>query len=114
MRRQQQGGEQPGDAAADDHRPVAPAECLQSHGSGHRQHALDRGRARHGDRGIDRHLVPSSSPARGGYSASVMRFMCGQRLHGRTNSTVGMLHRDVVAIEHSVSSTTRAGCSRPT
>ena len=28
---------------------------------------------------------------------SVMRFMCGHRLHGRTNSTSGELHGDVVA-----------------
>ena len=41
-----------------------------------------------------------------------MRFMCGQRLHGRTNSTSGCCTETLSLIEHSVSSTTRAGFSR--
>ena len=40
---------------------------------------------------------------------SVMRFMCGQRLQGRTNSICGNSTATLSAIEHSVTSTTRAG-----
>src|SRR4051812_3415376 len=40
---------------------------------------------------------------------SVMRFMCGQRLHGFTNSTSGNSAFTLSAIEHSVTITTRLG-----
>ena len=40
---------------------------------------------------------------------SVMRFMCGQKLHGRTNSTSGSSAFTLSAIEHSVTITTRFG-----
>src|SRR5205085_261515 len=40
---------------------------------------------------------------------SVMRFMCGQRLHGLTNSTPGSSAFTLSAIEHSVTITTRFG-----
>ena len=46
--------------------------------------------------GSMRDLVRHVSSARR-MLASVMRFICGHRLHGRTNSIVGMLHGDVVA-----------------
>ena len=38
-----------------------------------------------------------------------MRFMCGQRLHGLTNSTSGSSAFTLSAIEHSVTITTRFG-----
>ena len=41
--------------------------------------------------------------------SSVIRFMCGQRLHGLTNSTFGVSAATFEAIEHSVTSTTRGG-----
>ena len=41
--------------------------------------------------------------------SSVMRFMCGHRLHGPTNSTSGTSPLMLEAIEHSVISTTRLG-----
>src|SRR6516225_1125598 len=41
--------------------------------------------------------------------ASVIRFMCGQRLHGRTKATSVSRAAMLSLIEHSVSSTTRAG-----
>ena len=37
---------------------------------------------------------------------SVMRFICGQRLHGRTNSTLGASTATLSLIEHSVTSST--------
>ena len=40
---------------------------------------------------------------------SVIRFMCGQRLQGRTNSVSGKSTATLSAIEHSVTSTTREG-----
>ncbi len=38
-----------------------------------------------------------------------MRFMCGQRLHGRTNSTLGASTATLSLIEHSVTSSTFDG-----
>ena len=43
--------------------------------------------------------------------ASVIRFMCGHRLQGRTNSMSGYCSATLSLIEHSVTSTTRAGRS---
>ena len=40
---------------------------------------------------------------------SVIRFMCGQRLHGRTKSTSGWAVATLSLIEHSVTMTTRLG-----
>src|SRR4051812_43096974 len=40
---------------------------------------------------------------------SVMRFMCGHRLHGRTNSMSGCWTATLSLIEHSVTRTTRRG-----
>ncbi len=40
---------------------------------------------------------------------SVMRFMCGQRLHGRTNWTFGVSTATLSLIEHSVTSSTLDG-----
>src|SRR5258708_32984439 len=40
---------------------------------------------------------------------SVIRFVCGQRLHGGVNSTSGSAAGTLSAIEHSVTSTTRFG-----
>ena len=40
---------------------------------------------------------------------SVIRFMCGHKLHGRTNSTSGSSACTLSAIEHSVTITTRFG-----
>ena len=41
--------------------------------------------------------------------SSVMRFMCGHRLHGRMNSTSGVSTATLEAIEHSVTSMTFCG-----
>src|SRR6476620_12578789 len=43
-----------------------------------------------------------------------MRFMCGQKLHVRANSTSGSSAFTLSAIEHSVTSTTRLGLFFPT
>ena len=60
------------------------------------QHPLDRRRARAATAGVDLTSCSIVSSARR-ILGSVMRFMCGQRLQGRTNSTSGMLDGDVVA-----------------
>ena len=44
-----------------------------------------------------------------GSSASVMRFMCGQRLHGLTNSRSGNSAATLSLIEHSVISASDGG-----
>ena len=46
--------------------------------------------------------------------ASVMRFMCGQRLQGRTKCVLGLEAATLSLIEHSVSRRTEAGFSRVT
>ena len=45
---------------------------------------------------------------------SVIRFMCGHRLQGRTNSISGWRTATLSLIEHSVTMTTRAGRWRST
>jgi hypothetical protein len=70
LRRQRQRRHQPGAPAAD------------------RQHAFDRAARAGGDGRVDGDLVAASSPANADLG-SVMRFMCGHRLQGRTNSTSG-------------------------
>ncbi len=45
---------------------------------------------------------------------SVMRFMCGQSVQGRTNSSSGKPAATLSLIEHSVISATRGGRSTPT
>ncbi len=81
----------------------------QRPGALYRQHALDRlagARATAGSMVTSWRI--SSSAVR--MLASVMRFMCGHRLQGRTNSTSGCCTATLSLIEHSVISTTRAGC----
>ena len=41
----------------------------------------------------------------------VIRFMCGQRLQGRTNSVLGRSQATLSAMEHSVISTTCPACA---
>src|SRR6185503_17543001 len=46
--------------------------------------------------------------------SKVMRFICGHRLQGRTNSTSGCSTATLSLIEHSVTITTRCGLCSPT
>ena len=106
LRRQAQRRDQPGDArrrrpARRTQRRRSPERMLRSgHGSlsGRRRACARRRGAR--DRRSAGSISTScchasAAPCR--MLASVIRFMCGQRLHGRTNSTSGMLGGDVVA-----------------
>ena len=69
--------------------------------SSHLEHALDRAARAAGDLRRDLDAMFEVSRLRRIFG-SVIRFMCGQRLHGRTNSTSGCAVATLSLIEHSV------------
>ena len=113
----------PGDAGADDDRVAAVRSAQRrAQSRGRRLNSSMRSTAARARSATSGAIVTSYSIASRLCSTfgSVLRFMCGQRLHGRTNSTLGILARDVVghrALGHEQHARRRsAACSstRPT
>ena len=69
-------------------------------------HALDGLTRAAGDSRVDGDLLFEEHERLSRIFGSVMRFICGQRLHGRTNSTSGASTATLSLIEHSVTSST--------
>src|SRR5271169_4692234 len=109
-RRQMQRGHQPGDPGADDYYAPVEGAHVGRHSATIRSTATRARAASAGSMVTSVRIVSSARRIAG----RVIRFICGQRLQGRTKSTSGCATATLSLIEHSVKRTTRLGVLRPT